>query len=282
MWRRSGRPGRCWAAWRRWVRPPVRWSASAPASCVWPCRWRQRRCWRCGCAIRWQRPGCAGDVGPSGADDLSASLARERDAALRAQADAHRFVATASHDLRQPMHALGLFVSSLERRVQGTPEASIVRNMTRSIEALDQSFGAMLDISRLEAGSMEVNLCSISRCAMSSVGCICILPGWRRRPGQPALLAGRQVGAQRPAVRRAGAGQSGAERAAPHPRGRRGGGRAQHPHPRRTSRSGTPAAASRPRSCRASSTSSIRSARAPGAASVVWAWAWRSCAGWCG
>ena len=93
-----------------------------------------------------------------GADDLSASLARERDAALRAQADAHRFVATASHDLRQPMHALGLFVSSLERRVQGTPEASIVRNMTRSIEALDQSFGAMLDISRLEAGSMEVNL----------------------------------------------------------------------------------------------------------------------------
>ena len=35
-----------------------------------------------------------------GADDLSASLARERDAALRAQADAHRFVATASHDLR--------------------------------------------------------------------------------------------------------------------------------------------------------------------------------------
>ena len=42
--------------------------------------------------------------------------------------------------------------------MQGTPEASIVRNMTRSIEALDQSFGAMLDISRLEAGSMEVNL----------------------------------------------------------------------------------------------------------------------------
>ena len=92
------------------------------------------------------------------ADDLGAALARERDAAVRAQHDAHRFVATASHDLRQPMHALGLFVSSLERRLQGAPEEFIVRNMVRSIEALDQSFGAMLDISRLEAGSMEVNL----------------------------------------------------------------------------------------------------------------------------
>ena len=92
------------------------------------------------------------------ADDLSAALARERDAAVRAQHDANRFVATASHDLRQPMHALGLFVSTLERRVRGGPDEALVRNMVRSIDALDQSFGAMLDMSRLDAGSMEANL----------------------------------------------------------------------------------------------------------------------------
>lgn len=92
------------------------------------------------------------------ADDLSAALASERDAAVRAQADANRFVATASHDLRQPMHALGLFVSTLERRVRGGPDEALVRNMVRSIDALDQSFGAMLDMSRLDAGSMEANL----------------------------------------------------------------------------------------------------------------------------
>lgn len=92
------------------------------------------------------------------ADDLSAALARERDAAVRAQRDANRFVATASHDLRQPMHALGLFVSTLERRVRGGPDEALVRNMVRSIDALDQSFGAMLDMSRLDAGSMEANL----------------------------------------------------------------------------------------------------------------------------
>jgi signal transduction histidine kinase/CheY-like chemotaxis protein len=92
------------------------------------------------------------------ADDLSMALAAERDAAVRAQHDANRFVATASHDLRQPMHALGLFVSTLERRVRGGPDEALVRNMVRSIEALDQSFGAMLDMSRLDAGSMDANL----------------------------------------------------------------------------------------------------------------------------
>lgn len=92
------------------------------------------------------------------ADDLSAALVSERDAAVRAQRDANRFVATASHDLRQPMHALGLFVSTLERRVRGGPDEALVRNMVRSIDALDQSFGAMLDMSRLDAGSMEANL----------------------------------------------------------------------------------------------------------------------------
>jgi two-component system, sensor histidine kinase len=92
------------------------------------------------------------------ADDLSAALASERDAAVRAQQDANRFVATASHDLRQPMHALGLFVSTLERRVRGGTDEALVRNMVRSIDALDQSFGAMLDMSRLDAGSMEANL----------------------------------------------------------------------------------------------------------------------------
>ncbi|MFM2054634.1 MAG: hypothetical protein RL456_2671 [Pseudomonadota bacterium] len=92
------------------------------------------------------------------ADDLSHALVQERDAAVRAQRDATRFVATASHDLRQPMHALGLFVSTLERRLRGGADEFLVRNMVRSIDALDQSFGAMLDMSRLDAGSMDANL----------------------------------------------------------------------------------------------------------------------------
>lgn len=79
---------------------------------------------------------------------------------LTAQAnrDKSRFLAAASHDLRQPMHALGLFGAALERRMADSPERPIIRNMMRSIEALERSFGAMLDISKLDAGVIEPNI----------------------------------------------------------------------------------------------------------------------------
>jgi signal transduction histidine kinase/CheY-like chemotaxis protein len=69
-----------------------------------------------------------------------------------------RFVASASHDLRQPMHALGLFAATLEKQLTGTPLQPTVTNMIRSIDALEQSFSAMLDISKLDAGVIEPNL----------------------------------------------------------------------------------------------------------------------------
>ena len=64
-------------------------------------------------------------------------------------------MASAAHDLRQPLHALGMFCATLEQRLRDTPEKPLVRNMMSSIEALDSSFGAMLDISRLDAGVVE-------------------------------------------------------------------------------------------------------------------------------
>ncbi|MET0208173.1 MAG: ATP-binding protein [Burkholderiaceae bacterium] len=91
-------------------------------------------------------------------DERAATLEAERDAALRADQEKSRFLAIASHDLRQPVHALGLFAASLERRLQGSPEEPLVRNVMRSIEGLERSFNAMLDISRLDAGTIEPNL----------------------------------------------------------------------------------------------------------------------------
>lgn len=91
--------------------------------------------------------------------DLRVStLEQERDGAIRADQEKSRFLAIASHDLRQPVHALGLFAASLERRLQGSPEEPLVRNVMRSIEGLERSFNAMLDISRLDAGTVEPNL----------------------------------------------------------------------------------------------------------------------------
>lgn len=91
-------------------------------------------------------------------DDRIDALAAERDAARRADQEKSRFLAIASHDLRQPVHAIGLFAATLERRLQGSDEEPLVRNMIRAIDGLDRSFNAMLDVSRLDAGTIEPNM----------------------------------------------------------------------------------------------------------------------------
>ncbi|CAN5333345.1 hypothetical protein BH10PSE17_BH10PSE17_01860 [soil metagenome] len=69
--------------------------------------------------------------------------------------DKTRFLAAAAHDLRQPLHALGLFGAAIEKRLRGRPEYPLINSMMRSIEALEKSFTALLDISRLDAGAVR-------------------------------------------------------------------------------------------------------------------------------
>ncbi|HSW08709.1 hybrid sensor histidine kinase/response regulator [Aquabacterium sp.] len=83
------------------------------------------------------------------------ALETERDAAWAADQDKSRFLAIASHDLRQPVHALGLFAATLQKRLQHTPDEPLARNMMRAIDGLERSFNAMLDISRLDAGALS-------------------------------------------------------------------------------------------------------------------------------
>jgi len=90
--------------------------------------------------------------------ELVGQLRHQMQLASEADREKSRFVASASHDLRQPMHALGLFASALEKRLGGTSEAPLVANLNRCIESLDRSFNAMLDISKLDAGVVEPNL----------------------------------------------------------------------------------------------------------------------------
>ncbi|MGC4244658.1 MAG: hybrid sensor histidine kinase/response regulator [Herbaspirillum sp.] len=90
--------------------------------------------------------------------DRLRQLEGERDRAWRHNQEKSRFLAIASHDLRQPVHAIGLFAGTLEQRLQGSDHAPLVRNVTRAIDGLERSFNAMLDISRLDAGSVEPNV----------------------------------------------------------------------------------------------------------------------------
>jgi two-component system, sensor histidine kinase len=88
-------------------------------------------------------------------EDLVQQLRSQIDVAALANQEKTRFVASAAHDLRQPLHALGMFCATLEQRLSNTPERPLVRNMMNAIEALEESFGAMLDISRLDAGVVQ-------------------------------------------------------------------------------------------------------------------------------
>jgi two-component system, sensor histidine kinase len=78
-------------------------------------------------------------------------------AAEQASLDKSRFLAAASHDLRQPTHALNLFVGAL-RGVPMTEEGrDIVSHIEVLTDALDKLFAALLDISKLDAGIVEVH-----------------------------------------------------------------------------------------------------------------------------
>ena len=83
------------------------------------------------------------------------ALSLEKDTAEQATAAKSRFIAAASHDLRQPLHAIGMFSATLERRSRGTELEAVVDDLVRAVAVMDQLFDALLDISRLEAGALE-------------------------------------------------------------------------------------------------------------------------------
>src|SRR4029077_13784651 len=66
-----------------------------------------------------------------------------------------RFFAAANHDLRQPLHALGLFATTLRNSVMEAGKRQLVEQIQHSIESLESLFDDLLDISRLDAGQIK-------------------------------------------------------------------------------------------------------------------------------
>ena len=67
-----------------------------------------------------------------------------------------QFLAAASHDLRQPLHALGLFAEALRARTRDQHEVlSLVNSINSSVEALEALFGELLDLSKIDSGIVE-------------------------------------------------------------------------------------------------------------------------------
>lgn len=85
----------------------------------------------------------------------TADLAAKKDMAERANTAKSRFFAAASHDLRQPLHALSLFVATLKARNRQAETQPLIDNIEASTAAMELLFNALLDISRLDAGAIE-------------------------------------------------------------------------------------------------------------------------------
>ena len=73
---------------------------------------------------------------------------------LQANSAKSRFLASASHDLRQPVHALGLFVAQLEDTHEPLARQRIVEKIATSSLAVSELLEALLDISRLDADTL--------------------------------------------------------------------------------------------------------------------------------
>jgi len=77
-----------------------------------------------------------------------------RRAAENATRSKTQFFAAASHDLRQPLQAIGIYVSLLKKRAQG-PLEPLVKNLSTAVESLSKLVEELLEISRLDSGSIQ-------------------------------------------------------------------------------------------------------------------------------
>jgi GAF domain-containing protein/DNA-binding NarL/FixJ family response regulator/anti-sigma regulatory factor (Ser/Thr protein kinase) len=69
-----------------------------------------------------------------------------------------RFLAAASHDLRQPLHALNLFVAQLRAESDPAERSRLVARIDAAVSAMNELFDALLDMSKLDAGVLAPNL----------------------------------------------------------------------------------------------------------------------------
>jgi Na+/proline symporter/signal transduction histidine kinase len=86
---------------------------------------------------------------------LNAALADAKREAEEANISKTRFLAAASHDILQPLNAARLYVTSLIERQGGGEDARLIHNIDASLDAVEEIFGGLLEMSRLDSGAMK-------------------------------------------------------------------------------------------------------------------------------
>ena len=86
--------------------------------------------------------------------ELINKLVIEKDNAERSNKEKTHFIANASHDLRQPLHALGLYLDSLDTERSEQERKEVLKKSKNSLKSLDDLFSSLLDISNIDAGAI--------------------------------------------------------------------------------------------------------------------------------
>lgn len=110
---------------------------------------------------------------------------RSRDAALAADIAKSRFLAQASHDLRQPIHAISLFTACLREEGLSNAQSRMTDNIDRALDSVSNLFRSLLDVSMLDSGKIEVR--------PGAVDLGRILKGVAARNGEAARAAGVRI-----------------------------------------------------------------------------------------
>lgn len=83
----------------------------------------------------------------------------EAESALQAK---NQFLTTASHDLRQPVHAMGFLIESIAHRNQDSSLIPALKDLKQSVRSVTQMFNSLLDLSKMESGAVQLNIEAIS------------------------------------------------------------------------------------------------------------------------
>lgn len=89
--------------------------------------------------------------------EVTHELREKKEEAEQATLSKSQFLSAASHDLRQPTHALGMFVARLAQLTHSDETQALIVNLDASVQAMQDLLDALLDISRLEANAVRVN-----------------------------------------------------------------------------------------------------------------------------
>ncbi len=97
---------------------------------------------------------------------VTQELRQKKEEAESATMAKSRFLAAASHDLRQPTHALGMLVARLGQLPMDETMREVVRSVALSVQATQDLLDALLDVSRFDAGAVQVEVQPVNLTAL--------------------------------------------------------------------------------------------------------------------